>query len=255
MADQLRELGFGLAHPKGLKPKHVDALVSRWQGEGLASGTIKNRLASLRWLCCHVGKGSILGSNEDYGLAPRAGYRGNRGHKLDLDALDRITDPRAHMAVRLMAAFGLRREEAIKFRPALSDKGHYLAIKAGTKGGRYREVPVIMARQRALLEEAKALAGNGSLIPDHKSYKQQLEVVKHQCAKAGVSALHGLRHNWAQAMYRQLTGWRCPAAGGPRYRDLSIAEKQRDEEARRLIAEWLGHGRTEVTNTYLGARR
>jgi len=225
VARQLKDLGYGLTHPKGMKPKHIEALVECWQKEGLGSGTMKNRLASVRWLCERVGKASIVKSNDEYGIGSRSSYNGDRGRKLDLAALDKVSDPHARMAVRLMAAFGLRREEAIKFRPDLSDKGARLAIKVGTKGGRYREVPVLLSRQRALLEEAKALAGKGSLIPSDKSYKQQLEVVKHQCARAGIRSLHGLRHNWAQAIYRHLTGWRCPAAGG-RVTEISHSSKR-----------------------------
>ena len=47
------------------------------------------------------------------------------------------------MALRLEAAFGLRREEAIKFTPARDDWGDRIRLKASTtKGARPHEVPV-----------------------------------------------------------------------------------------------------------------
>ena len=44
----LRDLGYRLNHPQGLKPKHVDALVRHWQDQGQSTGTLKNKLAALR---------------------------------------------------------------------------------------------------------------------------------------------------------------------------------------------------------------
>jgi len=49
IANQLREMGFVNMHVQSLKPKHVDKLVERWTAEGLSAGTLKNRMATLRW--------------------------------------------------------------------------------------------------------------------------------------------------------------------------------------------------------------
>jgi hypothetical protein len=46
---QLREAGFRQMQARSLKGKHVQALLQRWQAEGLSVGTLKNRLAHLRW--------------------------------------------------------------------------------------------------------------------------------------------------------------------------------------------------------------
>jgi hypothetical protein len=48
-ARQLREAGFRQMRATSLKGKHVEALLERWQAEGLSAGTFKNRLAHLRW--------------------------------------------------------------------------------------------------------------------------------------------------------------------------------------------------------------
>ena len=44
-ARQLRDAGFRQMKASSLKGKHVQALLERWQGEDLSSGTIKNRLS------------------------------------------------------------------------------------------------------------------------------------------------------------------------------------------------------------------
>lgn len=58
VANQLQEAGFRHLGATSLKPKHVDGLVARWQAEGLAIGTIKNRMAELRWWAEKIGKAS-----------------------------------------------------------------------------------------------------------------------------------------------------------------------------------------------------
>jgi len=85
-----------------------------------------------------------------------------------------------------------------------------------TKGGKARAVPVRTSAQRAALECAHRLAGRGSMIPDHRSYRQQLRVYERHTANAGLSRLRGLRHRYAQERYEALTGWKAQAAGGPR---------------------------------------
>ena len=67
------------------------------------------------------------------------------------------------MALRLQAAFGLRREEAIKFSPAYADRGDRIVLKASTtKGGRAREIPIWNDGQRAVLDAARRLSGGGA---------------------------------------------------------------------------------------------
>ncbi len=41
-----------------------------------------------------------------------------------------VRDPHVRMSLELQRAFGLRREEAIKFSPGYADKGDHLNLKA-----------------------------------------------------------------------------------------------------------------------------
>ena len=70
--------------------------------------------------------------------------------------------------------------------------------------------------------------------------------------RAGLSQLHGLRHAYAQERYEELTGWECPATGGPDRKSLSLKQRELDREARLTISEELGHEREQVTTAYLG---
>ena len=72
VADQLEEEGFRHLEATGLKPKHVEALIERWQAEGIATGTLKNRMSALRWWAEKIGKQNVIArSNEAYGIAER----------------------------------------------------------------------------------------------------------------------------------------------------------------------------------------
>jgi len=253
-ACQLREAGFRQMRATSLKGKHVEALLQRWQAEGESAGTLKNRMAHLRWWAEKVGKAGILpADNAKLGI-PERRYVTNESKAKELgDRLDRVTDLHVRMSLRLQAAFGLRREESIKFQPRYADRGDHIAIKGSwAKGGRDRTVPITTPEQRAVLNEVHRLAGLGSLVPSHKTYIQQRHVYDGQCKAAGLSNMHGLRHRYAQMRYEVLTGWKAPAAGGQQQEMLSANQQLQDLQARQRISRELGHERTSITAIYLG---
>jgi hypothetical protein len=255
VANQLRQMGFVNMHAQSLKPKHVEKLLDRWTAEGLASGTLKNRMAELRWWAEKIGKANVVAkSNDAYGIPDRS-YITNlsKARQLTSGDLGRVTDPYSQISLRLQAAFGLRREESIKIQPAWADRGDRLVLKdSWTKGGRAREIPIRNAEQRLVLDDAKRLAGKGSLIPADANYVQQLRRFEYQCDHAGIHGVHGHRHQYAQDRYHELTGWPPPSAGGPRSRELTLEEKAIDREARLTISRELGHEREQVTAIYCG---
>ncbi|EMN9195371.1 integrase [Pseudomonas aeruginosa] len=254
VARQLNEGGFRRMTAASLKGKHVDALVERWQAEGLSTGTLKNRMAHLRWWAEKVGKAGILPADNARLGIPERQHVTNLDKSRELgDALDQVRDAHVRMSLQLQQAFGLRREESIKFQPSYADRGDHIALKGSwTKGGRERSVPITTDEQRHILDQAHQLAGAGSLIPAHKSYIQQRHVYDGQCKAAGLSHMHGLRHRYAQQRYEAQTGWKAPAAGGPAARDLTPAQRNTDAQARQTISRELGHERAQITAMYLG---
>ncbi|PZS51411.1 phage integrase N-terminal domain-containing protein [Stenotrophomonas maltophilia] len=253
-ARQLREAGFRQMRATSLKGKHVEALLQRWQAEGLSAGTIKNRMAHLRWWAEKVGKAGILPADNIRLGIPKRRYVTNESKAKELgDGLHRITDPHVHMSLRLQAAFGLRREESIKFQPRYADAGDHIAIKGSwAKGGRDRTVPITTPKQRTALDEAHRLAGLGSLIPSNKTYIQQRHVYDGQCKAAGLSNMHGLRHRYAQMRYEALTGRKAPAAAGSPIAAPTHKQLAQDNAARQRISRELGHERIQITAVYLG---
>ena len=256
VADQLHEMGVRGLRAQGFKPKHVEKLVERWLAEELASGTLKNRMSHLRWLAQKIGKDNIVArSNAEYGIADRV-YVTNvsKAKELDMNQLGQIRCPCTEMSLRLQDAFGLRREASMKIVPALADKGDTLLLKASwNKGGREIRIPIRTMQQRQLLDEAKALAKGKSLVaPGYATYYAHLKHFRFECERVGIHGVHGHRHRYAQRRYHELTGWECPARGGPTSKQLTKQQKERDREAREAISHEMGHGREAITAVYLG---
>jgi integrase len=212
-------------------------------------------MAVLRWWAEKADRRNVVArSNAYYGIPDRQFVTNtSKAKEVAAQDLDRVKDPYVRMSLELQQAFGLRREEAIKFSPGFADRGDRIRLKSTwTKGGKERDVPIRSDEQRKVLQRAHQLAGNGSLIPGERNYVQQLRVYERQTANAGLSKLHGLRHTYAQARYEELTGWKAPAAGGPVSRMLSPGQKVVDRHARRTISQELGHIREQITSVYVG---
>jgi hypothetical protein len=130
MARQLREMGFRQMRASSLSGKHVEALLQRWKVERLSIGTLKNRTAHLRWWAGKVGKAGILpADNAKLGIPERRHVtQVSKARALGAE-LARITDTHVRMSLKLQAAFGLRREESIKFRPDYADRGDHIYVQ------------------------------------------------------------------------------------------------------------------------------
>lgn len=255
VARDLRSLGYRLDSARSLKPKHITALVESWRASGLAAGTLKNRMAWVRWWGEKVRKSSVLPrDNAELGIEKKTTWKGQKAHTTAPEVWAAL-DKRVQLAVRLQMAFGLRLEESLKLRPAVADKGEVLALQASwCKGGRSRVIPITHPRQRRLLQELHAAVGNGSLVPEGQSYISARKSLERTTWAAGIRNMHGHRHWYAQWRYKSLTGREAPAAGGKTYEQLSKAERAADYRARLSISRELGHNRIEITDAYLGRR-
>ena len=255
MANQLHELGYRKMTTRSLKPKHIEALVKHWLGQDLSVGTIKNRMAVIRWWARKVDKQNVVArSNEHYGIPDRRFVTDeSKARSVTREQLEKVRDEHVRMSLELQQAFGLRREEAMKFQPSFADRGDHLVLKASwTKGGRERTIPVRTEDQRDVLNRARRLVGFGSLIPSNRNYVHQMRVYEGNTCRVGLSKMHGLRHTYAQNRYEELTGLKAPAAGGPDAQSLTPEQRETDRKARLLISQELGHEREQITAVYLG---
>jgi len=170
------------------------------------------------------------------------------------------------LELKLIHAFGLRREEAIQFRPHRADEGFYIRVRNGTKGGRERLVIIENDYQRQVLDEAKAFcrAPNGHTGWPDKDLQQSIrrfQYVLNQFGltkdKLGVTA-HRLRHQRLNDMFEEIAG--VPAS----VRQLAQLKEGKPLEnadpdlllaARHKTTTAAGHARLSITTAYTGSNR
>lgn len=155
----------------------------------------------------------------------------------------------------LAREFGLRTKEAalLDSRNALESAKSvgYVNITRGTKGGRKRRVPISSYFQIQALKFCIDVQGRRNLlIPIDSDWEKfrgnQVRKTREALQQCGISRLHELRAAYACERYEQLSGVPAPVLGGK--------EAPLGHMARIKIALELGHGRIDVTNSYLGGR-
>lgn len=112
-------------------------------------------------------------------------------------------DQHVAMQLKLCAAFGLRSKEVVLLKPNRADHGTYLAVSEGTEGGRDRIVPIVTDEQRAVLNEARAMAKtiDGTVSKPRSTMTQSPHRISNT---VGISA-HGLRARYANDRFHALT--------------------------------------------------
>jgi len=261
-ARQIKDAGFRNLRVGGLKPKHIDAAIAGWRASGIADRTLANRVAVLRFVAKAIHKENIVPrTNAEIGIE-----RGQPRHSTESKAVSASDASLAianvggtsenakfyQASLTLCKEFGLRREEAQKIVPEIAHKGDFLELRGSwCKGGRPRDIRITTEAQRNALARAKEVSAGKSLIPSEKSYIAHSRAFQSATARQGISA-HQLRHAYAQNRYQKLTGKMPPNLGGKPKREMDLAERLVDREARLEISTELGHGREDVVNAYLG---
>lgn len=261
----LHELGFKVGHIKGIKERHVHALVEHWKAQEKNPATIKNYMSKLRKVARFLNEPLMIKpENSAYQIKERS-YKPKANKAIVNIDINRCEDPYIRLSLEGQSLFGFRREEAIKFTlsKALSGPGleNYLSIQPSwTKGGIGRIIKIRTEEQRQWLDKvAQLVEPKQALIPIDKSYKQQLSHYKRITTNLGLSNLHGLRHAYAQRRYVELTrhfdekkqGLLPPIAGGKSYKEMSDYEKELDRHARHIIVRELGHSRISILSIYI----
>lgn len=236
---------FGLQKLENLKQKHVEYLVEQWKETDTGRRSIEEKLTHLRWLLHKIGKPILLPrSNRELGIEP--GPRHTRAGQIVTqdrlaEVLAGIADARIRSAVLLARHLGLRFKEAMLFRPWKDWDGERVWIKRGSKGGRPRYLFLHNARQKEVLEGARAITSKvGALIPKEcptfESWRQQVYPILRAAGlgRHTESTFHDLRRTYVVE----------------RMEGLINDQGLQPERAAALVAREVGHHRIEVLRWY-----
>lgn len=261
-----------LDDPRNFREKHFKLLLALWISKGLSSSTLQNRASVLRTFCTWIGRANMIGPLESYVVDKTLVKRVQvattdkswTGNGLDFDeVLKKIDayDLQAGAQLRIIKAFGLRREEAVCFRPnrakLLGADQNSIYVEFGTKNGLKRYVPIDTDYQREMLDYACSLAkttethiGWEDLTLKQAVKKMANIMQKFKITKKDANAtLHGLRHENMHDIHEEVTGHPVPAKGG-------VVEDMDPElvlKARYKMTQAAGHARLGITNAYAGS--
>lgn len=267
---ELYGLGFRLESPHNLQQRHVRALAKSWEERRLSPSTIANRMSALRALAIWIGKPGMIQRAADFVSNPSVVQRRQATTEdkswsasgIDIDALIGMVeqyDWRVGLQLRLMKAFGLRRKEAMMFRPLKADMGLAIRVRDGTKGGRERLIPIETAEQREMLDLAKSKVKKVNEHighPDH-DLEQATRRFTYVLERFGITrnglgiTSHGLRHQHLNDLYERIAGAPSPVRSGSLTADI---DQLTHDIARSRVTQEAGHNRLSITSAYIGAR-
>ncbi len=264
--------------PRNLGQKHIRAMVLVWKHDHLAPATIQTYLSFLRGLGMWMGKHGFVRSPSYYGLVVDEYQRHEYAQRdkswsargIDIDTLINEVcafDGHVGACLRLIRAFGLRRKEAIQFRPfehvlpfaetglPPDDKAADRYVRIKGKGGRVRWLAVDSpARVAAVGFAQDQVSSQDAHIGDPaRDLKRNLRRFDYVMEKFGITLRergatgHGLRHEVLMETYTGLTGVKPPVRGG------GPVSAEADMAARQTVSTLAGHARIRASGAYLGA--
>lgn len=220
--------------------EYLDGLAAKGRS-GNYLGRVKAAIGKLS-VALH-GKKWDLGSTWHGDRQPEHAYTPQQAVLVEQNMRQHARDKQTADVVKLQRIAGLRRKEAVYLRGQDIDVERcILRLSAGTKGGRFRTVPVD-AKHRGYLRSLKERAGkskDGHVFRGRGGLANRTErAVSNACKRLGLTdhATHGFRKMFAQARYRE-------------YRTQGLTDRQ----ARTEVARLLGHGRIEVTYSYVARK-
>ena len=280
LGEEFKSAGVKTKLVKKLTVDDFKQLVSYLISKGDSAGTIENKATSIRQISKEAGNIALVNvTNGEIGVPGRNGLNVDNENfaavisENSLKKLESGKYPEVAAALRLEAAYGLRREESAHVVFELT-KGHavtapgkenILMMKGSwCKGGRQRGKMTFNGRP-----DGELLLRDGGVVLKHvaasvkgininyrlEQFERKINYAADKCKKWDGNPNihpHALRHNYAHERYYELTGLACPAAGGLKYAEMDPEQQKNYHSACLIIANELGHSRETIARTYIG---
>lgn len=267
IAADFKEIGYKVntkfCAASAIKQDDFKKLAEFWKEKGFTVGTMQNKATVLRQILTVANNKEAIVNNAELNIAHGRDVLNvanvNKSQSVSEKALLSVKDKAVLASIKLIVAYGLRRDEALHAVWALSlgrdiaTSGNLELKGSWCKNGRTREF--------TMRDGGTALRESASLVKDFKingrleqfrggldrTFKELKRIDNNQSLHP-----HSLRHNYAQERYFSITGLYAPAAGGLKYVDMNKQEKSLYAVACKIISEELGHSRESIARTYLG---
>lgn len=261
---------------------HVLALHRYWEQQGHREATVQWRTSNLRRFFTLIGKPQVLPAGTAWrkilttngitagtlgrtqvATEPR-GWRDCGVDPLPIIEAIRVDHPVVASQLEVCLAFGLRKNEGTHQRPGSNDKGLFLEVLDGSKGGKPRMVdfdedPEVAAYQREVIARAKeVVTKDGILTIPGLTLKQMTNHVNYVLRKFKITkkdlgvTQHGLRHQFGCDLFRRRSGLPAMALG-----EVPAAVYKQDpekiREAQKYVSRQMGHERASITSAYAGS--
>ena len=280
LGEEFKSAGVKTKLVKQLSLDDFKQLVSYLILKGDSAGTIENKATAVKQIAKEAGNISLASA-----INSKIGVPGRNVLNIDnknfaavisensIKKLESGKYPEVAAALRLEAAYGLRREESAHVVFELT-KGHVvtapgkdniLTMKGSwCKGGRQRGKITFNGRPNGELPlrdggaVLKQVAASVKGIKINYRLEQFERKINYAADKAKIwdgnpnIHPHALRHNYAHERYYELTGLACPATGGLKYREMDPKQQKNYHSACLIIANELGHSRETIVRTYIG---
>ncbi len=277
IAEDFKRAGVKTKLVKQLNLEDFKKVAEYWKSKGYTAGTMQNKASALRAICNAAGNENIKNiNNGELGIVSRNVLNPNNlngAAVISEKSLKKIKNPEVSAALRLEAAYGLRREESAHVVFELT-KGHVvtapgkeniLTMKGSwCKNGRQRgkitfngrpNGELILRDGGALLKQVAESVKGIRIDYRVEQFQRKINYAADKCKKLDNNPdihPHALRHNYAHERYHEITGRDCPAAGGIKYSEMSSKEQKQYHSAAKIISEELGHSRETISRTYIG---
>lgn len=282
--DDVKVVNCRIQNIDELRRVHALRVLKYYADRGHSAGWLQTQTSYMRRFFALTGRPEVLPVGREWlELVSKAGIDTARlerhqiaaesksWQELGVDPLKLIEAIRQQFPIiavlmELQIAFGLRLNESMQFEPFQCDAGTKVLVIRGTKGGRPRTVDLdpdaaIAAWQRDILNRAAEIARQHkkrrvaipglTLAQSRNHYMYVMRKFGITKSALGVTS-HGLRHGFAAARFKTVSGLPAPVEG----KLPSAVYRQNASslgEAAQHVTEQLGHARRSITGAYLGS--